>query len=202
MSYKKRQPYTKPTTFLVFALIGLVLLVISGINLFKNNLILVDTNSETIVSITEPGDYYIMVDTNGVRYETELETIGVTQKLKVYDDEDSKIFETSLLAKGENDSSASDIIGLEFDKQIRHKEYLGFAKITLEKDDYRFNSIIITDNSEIGGYALLSQNYVNKIGLFSLSAVITLLFGLLSFKYYREVQKIPMSKYQKKHIRG
>lgn len=199
MSYKRKNPKIKPMIFFSLTGICLVLLILAGVNLFNNDLIVFSPTEESTFEITESGDYYVMVDTNGIRYQTDLQAVGVTNQLELQNKEDEKVFASSLLLRADTDTGATQMENIEFDKQIRHKEYLSFGRVTLKKDSYTFNGVVITDNEDFGSYALLPVSYVNKIGLFSLSAITTVLFGLLGFKYIREVKKIPMSKYQRKH---
>lgn len=200
MSYKKRNRYVKAISFFILCGIGLTITIISGFNLFNSNLILFETSGESTINITEPGEYYVLLDTDGVRHSTLLETVGVTNNLTVSDKEETELFKSALLFSGANDSTSTLITNLEFDKQIRHKGYLGFGIIDLEKKEYNFNGVEVNASDDFGGYALLSANYVTRIGFFSFGALTTILLGLLGFKFYREVGKIPMSKYKKKHM--
>ncbi len=202
MSYKRKNPNRKPIVFFILTGIGFVSLIIASINLLQNDLIVFSSDEESTFEITEKGEYYILLDTDGVRYSSEVENIGVSINLTLTSQDEEEVFKSSLLLNTESDTSATSINNIEFDKQIRHRGYLGFGKVDLKADTYSFNGVVVKNTEDFGQYALLSMNYVNRIGLFSLSAILTLLFALLGFKYFKEAKKIPLSKYQRKHIKG
>ena len=199
MSYKRRHPYRLPIYLFSFTALSFIFLVVFGLILLQTELIVFDSHDETVLEITDSGEYYVLLDTEGVRYKTSIENVGFTNKLILTTNDDEEIFVSSFLARGESDTQT--VTPSEFDKQIRYKNHLSFGRITLAEDTYTFDSVVLSDNDAIGNYALLNVSYVNSIGLFSLSAIIMLLFGLLGFKYYRTAKSIPLSKYQIKHLR-
>ena len=201
MSYKKRHPLRLPIILTIITVISLFLLVIAGMSLSKNQLLLINASGETQIEITDAGEYYVLVDTGGTRFHTVLETIGVANSMSVIDDDEKELYEVALVAKGESADTGETFTDVEFDKQVKKKDYISFATVDLEEDTYLFTSNVITESDDFGGFALLSLAYVARIGLFSLAAITTLLFGLLAFKQFRKVQQIPISKYQKKHLK-
>lgn len=200
MKYSQKHPLTKTYVFFAFALLGLFLVVLSGVKLFQNDLIYITTGQEEQVDIEQAGNYYVLLDTKGKRYETSLEEVALLTQIDVIDNEEV-IHSISMAYKKDTDTTYLSIEPLDYDKQIRSKEYLSFGKVTLEEGEYTFNSTVNTDSDEIGDIALLSTSYVNRIGLFSLSAIATILLGLYTFKSYRAYVNRPLSKYQMKHMK-
>ncbi|AIO19194.1 hypothetical protein KQ51_01317 [Candidatus Izimaplasma bacterium HR1] len=203
MSYKKRNPLRLPIIFTVLSIVVLILTILFGINLSKNELIIISKTGETEITITDPGGYYVLLDTDNTRYHMIMETFGVASSLTVVDDEDleTELYETTLVVRGSINTDGETLTALAYDKQVKTKDYLAFARVDFVEDTYTFTTNPIADSDDFGGLALLSVDYVARIGVFSLTAITTVLLSLLTFKQFRKVQQIPISKYQKKHLK-
>jgi len=200
---KSKKNYSMKAPIILFSLafIGLVILLITGIRLANTNLVTFDSNGETVISIPKEQEYFVLLDTGGVRESIEVGFYEVTNYIMMNDENDEPSYTTLLLITPETEVVAGEIEQIEFDKQIRTKGHLSFGTIKLNEESYTFTTQNIVENDTIGDFALLGADYVKNIGFFSFSAIATFTFALLGYKSYRDYEKRPLSKYMQKHIK-
>ena len=203
MKLQSKKNYSMKAPIILFSLafIGLVILLITGIKLANTNLVTFDSNGETVISIPKEQEYFVLLDTGGVRDEIEVSFYDLTNYIIINDENNEPSYTTQLLIRQETEIVSGEIEPVEFDKQIRTKGHLSFGSIILKEESYTFTTQNIVEDDTIGDFALLGADYVKNIGFFSFSAIATFTFALLGYKSYRDYEKRPLSKYMQKHIK-
>ena len=189
MNLVKNHSKRVPIIFSILTFLGLVFLTIYGIHLAKNELIVINSQGNSTITIVEDQEYFILLDTGGVREKINVRFTGNINYVEIEDEDGEIIFSNSVLIIADSDETSSEIEELEFDKQITTKGSLSFGKVTLEKGDYIINVVRINSNINIGSFSFLEADYVNDVGFFSFSAIFTFTFALLGFKTFKDYRR-------------
>lgn len=187
-------------TLLVFSVISFALIIISGIGLFTHEFIEFTNDENNAVTIEKEGNYYIMIDIDKEDYEITSDEISVFDRIRVVDSEvsgDQFVFNLETFTTVTTERFHVQPL----DTPFEYKGYTVFGTMQFNEGDYSIISNILQGENQYLNMALTPTNYVADILWFSVSILLTISFSIPTYKHYVNYRNIPLSKYQKKHVK-